>query len=285
MGAWGTSLYANDTTSDIRGDYLDKLRRGQTNEEVTKALIEKYQDIMGDAEEEPLFWYALADTQFNYGRLLPEVKAKALYFLSQTAELERWRESGEKQLNAWKATLAKLKDKLNSSQPPEKKVYKYRLYQCKWQLGDVFAYRFSGEYSKERGVFGQYIVFRKITEDICWPGHMVPAVNVYKWLGSEIPSLDSLKGMERLVANCRPVAFINYPDLERRYLFAFLVTSEKSIPKDNLTFLGNLPGDDLFPYPGPLHSDERFFFGSAGPKWWDFEKAILEQYFAWAETP
>ena len=72
MGAWGTSLYANDATSDIRGDYVDKLRRGKTNEEATEEIIYENRDIMGDVEEEPLFWYALADTQWNYGRLLPE---------------------------------------------------------------------------------------------------------------------------------------------------------------------------------------------------------------------
>ena len=127
MGAWGTSLYANDSASDIRGDYVDKLRRGKTNEEVTKELIYANRDIMGDGEEEPLFWFALADTQWNYGRLLPEVKEKALFFLEQDEELERWRESGQKQLNAWINTRNKLKEKLNSPQPPEKKVYKYRL--------------------------------------------------------------------------------------------------------------------------------------------------------------
>ena len=58
MGTWGTSLYANDSTSDIRGEYVDKLRRGKSNEEVTKELIEQNQDSMGDVEEEPLFWYA-----------------------------------------------------------------------------------------------------------------------------------------------------------------------------------------------------------------------------------
>ena len=56
MGAWGTSLYANDSASDIRGDYVDKLRRGKTNEEATKELIDANCDIMGDTEEEPLFW-------------------------------------------------------------------------------------------------------------------------------------------------------------------------------------------------------------------------------------
>lgn len=67
MGAWGTGLYSNDSACDIRGDYIDKLKRGKTNDEATQELINSNRDIMGDVEEEPLFWFALADTQWNYG--------------------------------------------------------------------------------------------------------------------------------------------------------------------------------------------------------------------------
>ena len=38
MGAWGTALYSNDTASDIRGDYVDLLRRGNSNEEARKKM-------------------------------------------------------------------------------------------------------------------------------------------------------------------------------------------------------------------------------------------------------
>lgn len=121
MGAWGTSLYENDTTCDIRDDYIDKLKRGKSNEEATNELICQYREIKGDVEEEPLFWYALADTQWEYGRLLPEVKAKALLFLGRKEELERWKESGEEKCRAWMETLAALKEKLNSPVPEAKK--------------------------------------------------------------------------------------------------------------------------------------------------------------------
>lgn len=150
MGTWGTGLYSNDSACDIRGDYIDKLKRGKTNDEATQELINSNRDIMGDVEEEPLFWFALADTQWNYGRLLPKVKEKALYFLSQDKELQRWKESDERQLTSWIKTLDTLKEKLESPQPPEKKVYKYRLYRCKWHLGDVYAYRFSGITAKKK---------------------------------------------------------------------------------------------------------------------------------------
>jgi len=279
MGAWGTSLYANDCASDIRGDYLDMLRRGKNNEEATRELISNNHGIMGDTEEEPLFWFALADTQWNYGRLLPEVKERALFFLSQNDEFERWEDSGEKLLNEWKNTLAKLREKLLSPLPPEKKVSVYRLYKCKWQLGDVFAYKFSGEYSQEKGVFGQYIIFRKITENVWWPGHIVPTVHIYQWIGSNIPSLDKIKSMNLLPQKYWPIAFTNYPNLEKEYLFDLLVSREKSIPKENLAFLGNVWGNDLFSYLG--FNIPGYYNGYAGTEWKNFEKTILEQYYAW----
>ena len=111
MGAWGTSLYANDAASDIRGDYLDGLRRGKSNEELTRELVAQYSDPR-DPEEDALFWFALADTQWNYGRLLPEVLERALYYLPLESSCERWAEEGEKKLAAWKGTLDKLEKKI-----------------------------------------------------------------------------------------------------------------------------------------------------------------------------
>ena len=48
MGVWGTALYSNDTASDIRGDYVDLLRRGNSNEEALKKLMEKNRYCIGD---------------------------------------------------------------------------------------------------------------------------------------------------------------------------------------------------------------------------------------------
>ena len=196
MGAWGTALYSNDTASDIRGDYVDLLRRGNSNEESLKKLMEKDGDCIGIEEEEPLFWYALADTLWNYGRLTPEVKEKALYFLDHPeAELARWEDDGGKYVEAWMRTLEKLRTKLLSPQPPEKKVSKYRLYKCTWQVGDVYAYRLESEYSKEKGLYGKYIIFQKVGETDWWPGHIIPLVLVYRWIGEEMPQKEDIVQM------------------------------------------------------------------------------------------
>lgn len=282
MGAWGTSLYSNDPASDIRGDYVDKLRRGKPNEDATQELIDENRDIMGNIEEEALFWFALADTQWNYGRLLPQVKEKAMYFLSQETELERWKESGQKQLNAWKKTLSALKDKLESPQPTVKKVSKYRLYQCKWKLGDVFAYQFSSGYSEEKGFYGKYTVFRKVSEDTWWPGHIVPVVQVYKWIGDDVPSLEMLSGFDLLPACYKPSMLAKFPNPKLDYEVKLLSESEKGIPTDCLTFLGNLPGDDLIPFRG-----HDFWTGYCDVGWetgkynTKFEHYVIDMYLGW----
>lgn len=284
MGAWGTSLYANDSTCDIRGDYVDKLKRGKTNEKATKELIDANRDIVGDTEEEPLFWFALADTQWSYGRLLPEVKEKALFYLSQDKELERWKESGQKQQNAWKKTLDTLKEKLGSPQPPAKKVSKYRLYRCKRKLGDVFAYRFTSGYSKEKGFEGKYVVFRKVSEDTWWPGHIVPVVQIYKWIGGDIPSIDKLSDFDLLPVFYSPSAFKKFPNKTLEYKIKLISESEKVIPKGNLIFLGNLSGDDLIPFQGHDYWTGYYAVGWESSKYnTKFEHYIIDMYLAWKD--
>lgn len=285
MGAWGTSLYANDTSCDIREEYVDKLKRGKTNEEATQELIEQNREIKGDVEEEPLFWFALADTQWNYGRLLPSVKEQALFFLERSEELERWREAGEKKLNAWIQTLTKLKEKLNTPMPKEKKISKYHFYQCEWNLGDVFAYRFCGEYSKEKNFRGKYVVFRKVSEDTYWPGHIVPVVQVYNWIGEKVPQLEKIKTKGVLVQNILPETLLYKPDMEQKYSIRLITTSAKEIPNDNLTYMGNLSGDDLTPFQGHDYLTDNISVGWDGKGYNNsFEKFIIDKYLAWSSV-
>lgn len=285
MGAWGTSLYSNDTTSDIRGDFLDKLRRGKTTEEATEELIATNQEIMGDREEESLFWLALADTQWDYGRLLPMVKEKALYFLSHDSESERWRESGERQLLAWQKTLRDLEQKLLSPQPHKKKISQYRFYRCEWKCGDVFAYRFIGEYSKTMGYYGQYVVFIKVAESMLWPGHIIPVVRVYKWVGRNIPTMKEIRNIDFLVPKINPDYVLrqikNNPNYRIPYEIELMNSSKRVIPKENLYYLGNVSKDNIL---STNYSKATIGVCWEGQKYnLKFEKWIIDSYLAWKD--
>ena len=282
MGAWGTGLYANDTASDIKFEYVDMLRRGVRNEEIVAAMIRDQGECIDDPEDAPLFWFALADMQWNYGRLMPEVKEKALYYLTQDGDLEVWREAGIKKLNAWLETRKQLEEKLHTPQPPVKKVMPYRVYKCEWKLGDVFAYQFQGEISKAYGCFGKYIVFRKIDEGSEWPGNIVPIIEISNWIGDHVPSLEEVRQMELLPIGNHPLSFARNPNLQLKYRIRLLSTSRKVIPKERLTFIGNLPAEVKAMSPWVSYMDDQDYLGWEGTKInRRIEKEVIECFFAW----
>ena len=269
MGAWGTSLYSDDYACDIRADYKDRLRKGMSNKEAVQDILAHNTAVTG-TDDEPVLWYALADTQWEYGRLLPEVKEKALAFLDAEQDDERWKTM--ELMEQRRQVLVKLKEKLLSPQPAEKKVRKYSYYRCPWKLGDVFAYQFHTEESEKYGVKGKYIVFRKITEDWCWPGHIIPTVSFYQWIGDEIPSLEDIRDLPVILTN--PSRYI--VDERVKYLFSLLVSSKRSVPSKYLTYLGNIQDQHLFDRPD-ISSSCRY----EGRDWRIFEDIFLYHYAWW----
>ena len=98
------------------------MKRGKTNEEVTKELINDNEDIISDEDEAPVFWFALADTQWNLGKLLPFVKEKVLEYLKSGTNLTRWEKEAinKREYKVREKVLQELEQKLMSPMPPEK---------------------------------------------------------------------------------------------------------------------------------------------------------------------
>ncbi len=240
MGAWGTALYSDDYAADVRADYRELLKNGKTDEEALQEVARKDAPPVG-SEDEYVFWYALADTLWNYGRLTPEVKEKALYFLETVKEDDRW--DNEKTWEKRKAVLQKLKEKLLSEQPPRKKVSIYVPYRCPWNVGDVFAYQFRKPISEEYGVKGKYIVFRKVAEVKAWPDNTIPVVAIYRWMGDEIPALEAIKEMPYVVMNSVSLM----PEYKNMgyltYSFAMSIGSKRELSMQHFQYIGNLQDD------------------------------------------
>lgn len=138
MGAWGVRLYEDDIALDIK-NRLDELQKGKTVREITNELIDEYSSELDDIDCAPAFWFALADTQWELGRLLPEVKEQALAWLDKGGDLALWQEENPELAAEREKVLNQLRQKLNSPQPPEKKITQRRIYKCEWKTGDVFA--------------------------------------------------------------------------------------------------------------------------------------------------
>lgn len=273
MGAWGVKLYDNDVAEDIKNTYKEKLQEGKSNEEVTNEIISDYEYMLEDVDDAPLFWMALADQQWRLGRLLPNVKKQALKWIEKGADLQVWYDESEKLGNQRKKVLEELSLKLNSSQPPEKKIYKRRYYRCPWKIGDVFAYKIESDLSKEHDLYGKYIIFQKASEvlervsDYLEEGHICPIIRC--WISDEPKYSNELKGKTNFIRSSNRIN----KNGTFNYAYGMTTTSSRSIPK-KITYLGNyelnIPKDDG----GDIEDYYRYF----SMVWKHFEDFLIKDY-------
>ena len=85
MGAWGPALFSDDTATDGRDDYRDHVGDGLSGSAATDRLLSEWRSTLSDPDEGPVFWLALAATQWKCGRLEPRVLEKALEVISTGA--------------------------------------------------------------------------------------------------------------------------------------------------------------------------------------------------------
>lgn len=282
MGTWGTKLFQDDWARDIRDEYIDKLKRGKSTTEVEQEILESYKNDLG-SDDEYMFWFALAVTEWEYGRLSDIVKEKALYYVKH-GDFSVWEDAKNNGYEKWLETIKEIEEKLLSPQPKEKKVRKYNFYVCKWNIGDVFAYQLTSDLSKEKGYYGKYIVFRKIDNIDYWPGHVVPVINFYKKSFDVIPTIDELKNISLQEVLFFSTVLEFYPNEKRVYEVQLVTEREKQIPYDNLFYIGNL-----------LESNRnidlsRKYSGALATVSWQttsyngkIEKYFIEMYESWKE--
>ena len=271
MGPWGAKLYENDTALDVKDRFTD-LQKGKTVQQITNELIDEYSFELDDVSCAPVFWFALADTQWNLGRLLPEVKEQALAWLDKGGDLAVWQEENPKLSVTREKILMELRQKLNSPQPPEKKISQPRLYKCEWKIGDVFAYQFNGEYAKENDFYQKYVYFVKVSENTWYPGHIVPVVYFYKKIDAVLSDITSLSNVDFIPQFYKPIAYKNHPDMKTQYLLTLLNTSSRVIPKNQLTFLGNI---------GNIKRVDNEDLNSYNVNWKRFETYMIDNFKAW----
>lgn len=159
MGTWGENIFENDITLDVKEDFLNHLKCGRSSFEATNIMIDKNKDIINDFEDAPLFWLSLADLQWDYGRLQPIVKEKALNHINQVLNLNCKIEQKQgyeiKKIELLKA----LEIKLQSPMPMKKKIRKYSYFHTLWMNGDVFLMQLTDQTTDYREFDGRYLVF------------------------------------------------------------------------------------------------------------------------------
>lgn len=245
MGAWGAGILQDDSVTDIIGDYRILLGYKVKNEEAYELIKKTYYTDFKGADDEDIFWFALAIYQVRNGILLEEVKENAFRFLENPTSLDVWKDSGESIYQNRLKVLAKLKDELlNPSVTSLKKIAKPPSYwreKTKFKVGDLLAYKIKYDYKNKYN--GKYALFRvikifrrpitKVKPELDYSSSS--GLGLYNWIGSMIPSAEIAEDLEFIYLKnyCEQL----YPN-ERIYHLVVFDGNEDNLIKigDNINF-------------------------------------------------
>ncbi len=298
MGAWGPALYSDDIADDVRSEYKDILRKGKTDADALKELLNENREILEDPDDGPVFWFALADTMWKLGRLDPIVKEKALYYLNEGGNLRRWEEENPKFAGKRKAVLDGLREQILAPQPDRKKILIPKVYHCEWELGGVYAYPFESEIALQKGFQNKVLLIQKVAEGQINPGnHVLPVCRLKITDKNAIPKtkqeFDALSYLQfERAENIKKVIEISkwfYSSCEERYGqdanrmlklhrlrryydWVFINTSKRIIPK-SIFYIGNF-GLDGIDESGFLHDLD---YSCNCARWNFFDEVIINK--------
>lgn len=141
MGAWGPALFSDDVGCDVRDEYRALIEDGLDDDAATRRILGSYAEALGDADDGPVVWLALAVTQSKIGRLDPAVAKRALRIIASGEGMSRWRELGHKEEAKRTAALEKARAQITGPQPPRRRLRPPWRHITSLQPGDALSYR------------------------------------------------------------------------------------------------------------------------------------------------
>ncbi|MCR5383719.1 MAG: hypothetical protein K6E72_03645 [Saccharofermentans sp.] len=155
MGAWGVKIFQSDVALDVKEEFKAELLLGKSDEEALKSVLELCRDFVNDMDDQYDFWFAIASYSYELGRLLPEVKDKAISLIDDGGDLERW-EGREKTKR--EAVLKELKAKLLSEQPPRKEFKPLKKKVSPLAVNDIYYFQLNDERFKGKIYYNYYVI-------------------------------------------------------------------------------------------------------------------------------
>lgn len=270
LGFWGTGLYDNDTTEDVKSFCECQYWQGFDSQEVQEKAIAQFGEML-DTDEEPLLWLTLADVQWDFSDVINETKVKANSLIENNAFAENFENLTDRK--KWISTLLELKNKLNKKPPMyDTQTDKVNLEHHNWKIGDVFAYRFESKYSKQNNMYKKYILFQVLSEEREDDfGYLYVKVQFFNKLFNDIPNNCCVKNLQILPMD-EANRFLHENKVEQvplRITAEMNLLSNKDFPKKLITFINNQPVANVY-----LH---EFEVGDSYALYWDlFEEYICD---------
>jgi hypothetical protein len=192
MGAWGDSIFADDDAQDVYHHYRRIYNQGKEHAEVRQELERAWADSIADSDDGPIFWFAVARAQWEFGALDADVLCRVEEIAEMGLGLDRWREGGPRMLAKREKVVREFLEKIRQPNPKPKKRKVEKRYPPIYQPGDCLAIELCD------GSFGAVIVlavddahhtegFDKVAF-LEWHAQEVPPLSFYeerRWLGAK----------------------------------------------------------------------------------------------------
>lgn len=270
MGTWGSGLYQNDASMDIKDTYLSKLKGGKSDEVALVETLDDFQNELSDEEEKYNVIFALADVMWKHGRLTEEMKEKALNCIDFDLQTDKWKEN--KVFKARSKVLDKLRKQLLSKMPERKKISVHKPVKLGWRANEVYAFQIKSKiegYEKYIGYYAVFFVKKIYKKDWIVKDVWDEIAEAYFYLTRDKPD------DPYIVETATPVCFLlgkkslTGSDMGNRYLVDIIETSKRMRPKD-LYLVGIYEGDKIY------HPKEHRTKGNMS--WQLYERDILWGY-------
>lgn len=154
---------------DIADLYFSFRRNGNGRDEAVRRILTEYRDVLEDPDDGFCVKTGLALALAKNGEITETIKREALEAIDEY----RIDNNGEDVSEA----VNRLKEYLINSEPGEEIfVSRKKTYDPGWEIGDTFIHKITHPRSKQGGILGWYIVFRKAGEYVNVKGQRVQLV-------------------------------------------------------------------------------------------------------------
>lgn len=271
MGFWGTALYDNDCTCDVRDTYLAYIR--QNRRKITfRDICRIFKDYL-DTDEEALLWYAIADTQWHLGDLFPEVRDRAVYWLQNSGGMEQWKEAPDL-AKEWRKTIEHLSNELKMTLQTQEAEDCVDFQYNPGVTGDVYAYQFHTATARKMGYYGKYILMQKVGVIENGRGFVCPHFLCMDKLFDDIPTAFCLSEMRVLPFDVPDRFMPNGKNVEFPHLNISAVldlSKKKNNPAKYMNYIGNFS----------IHSTMKLISSGAEFGWDCIEDTLIYYHSEW----
>jgi hypothetical protein len=259
MGAWGTGIKDNDTSSDIYADFFDLYNLGQSLTDISAKIIADNKDLIDNPDDCNNFWFALALAQWETKSLDPEILSKVKTIISEGNDIIIWRalDADEADLKKRKAVLDKFLEKLQTEKKRAKSRQKPETISAEppFSKGNCLTFKL------DNGNYGGAVVLSAKVDAKLGGKNYVATTRINQ---PHRPTLNDFKTAEVLITNYFG------DDGEPAEMF-WLFANDYSISDKIVDLVGSIPVSKTYEYGG---------IGTITGSGWDIIKYCADRQFA-----